>query len=199
MRQVGMISLVLELYLVARDSEKECPFLKIQRNSLKDGRKDIRIFFLGTRHHYSFHEAKIFERTTDGIKIDLHGQVACFKKRDIGGSPVVFTSYDEDKEPNTWDNEIRSAAEKSGLKPERHVKYYENKVLRLDTLRYGVGGRLVALKEKKRYSPDKCFYLELKEQKICVETFFSFDTFDQKLDLVIDSQIGKVGFLFKTI
>ncbi len=186
------------LYLVAKKSNKEeYPFVKLQFLQLRDGRNNVLVSFIGTRHHYSIHQPSITSEGDDWLEINLHKKVTKISKHGIGSKPIVFTSFDLDKQASVWDEEIQVIAKEMGLDPEKHIKYYENKLLSLNDFPISpLGGRLVELAKEKNYPSNKCYYLT-DASRIFVETSFTLGKLDKNFDLVVDAGIGELGFVFK--
>ncbi|MFZ1719811.1 MAG: hypothetical protein WAU28_00490 [Candidatus Moraniibacteriota bacterium] len=187
------------LYLVAKKPNKEeFPFVKLQFSQLRDGRNNILVSFVGTRHHYSIHQPSIINEGSDWLEINMHRRVTKVSKHSVGSNPVVFTSFDLDKQSSTWDEEIQVIAKEMGLDPEKHIKYYENKLLSLEDFPiFQLGGRSVELTKEKKYPSKKCYYYITDASRIFVETCFTLGKSDKSLDLVVDVGIGELGFVFK--
>jgi len=187
------------LYLVAKKPNKEeFPFVKLQFSQLRDGRNNVLVSFIGTRHHYSMHQPSIINEGSDWLEINLHRKGTKVSKHSVGSNPIVFTSFDLDKQASAWDEEIQVIAKERGLDSKKHIKYYENKVLSLNDFPISpLGGRLVELAKEKKYPSKKCYYYVTDASRIFVETSFTLGKLDKNFDLVVDAGIGELGFVFK--
>lgn len=187
------------LYLVAKKSSKEeFPFVKLQFSQSRDGRGNVLVSFIGTRHHYSIHQPSIINEGDDWLEVGLHGKTARVSKYGIGSSPILFTSFDLDKQASLWDEEIEVIAKERGLDSGKHIKYYENKLLSLNNFPiFPLGGRLVELTKEKRYLSKKCYYYATDASRIFVETSFTLGKLDKNFDLVVAVGIGEIGFVLK--
>lgn len=177
-----------EKYLVVKNADKEYPFIKIQITRSKDKRLDLRLSFIGTRHHYSLHQAKILENNRNNFLISLHLKATIFPKNYTGTKPIIFTSFDLDKPVSSLHIGIIG----------KHVKYYENRVLPLGIMNdYYLGGRKVFLNKMKYYPSQKCYFYETKLKELFIETYLSNTKFKKDFDLEVHSEIGYLGFLFR--
>ncbi|HWA52337.1 MAG TPA: hypothetical protein VG895_04775 [Patescibacteria group bacterium] len=187
-----------EIYIIAIFQNHEYPFIKIQTSILTDGRKDIRLSFIGTHHHYSFHEAKIIEDRETKFLLNMHNEEEEYPKTFTGRTPIVFTSFDLDKSPSIWDEEIKTIAEKLNLDPDKHTRYYLNNVLPLgDTEERHLGGRKINLKSEKKYPKEKCLFCKIDKNPFNIEIYFVINKFVKPMDLKIKTSLGKIGLIFK--
>lgn len=186
-----------EWYLIAKFQGQDYPFIKV-KIILEDINKGVRVSFIGTRHHYSLHSAKIIKEDEEKYLLNLHNRPIEFLKKYTGGLPVIFTSFDEDKLSSAWDVEKVGVAKTCGLNPNRHIKYYENRVLPLGSMdKYYLGGRKILLKKSKKYPQVKCIFYSIENPRPFVETYYTQTKFDKKFNIELDIQIGKLGFLLK--
>jgi hypothetical protein len=193
-----MVKVTSEIYVVGRFSEIEHPFIKIQLTKLRNSRVDIRISFIGTHHHYSLHEAKILKSDNTKYLLNLHNEETEFMKSYAGEKPIVFTSFDLDKQRSTWDEEIMKIATKLNLDPVKHTKYYINTLLPLGgKVECALGGRRIRLNQKNKYPKDKCYIFDVGIKDFWIEAFFTTGSFIEHKDMEFDVQIGKIGLLLR--
>lgn len=185
-------------YLIARTEEREIPFLKVFERILDDERKDVGIAFIGTDHHYSLHEAKVLNLENQVYTIRQNNQEIDYPVNYTGKLPIIYTSFDTDKEVSAWDKEIEEIAVSLHLSPYRHIKYYENRVLPLGMLNtFLLGGRRIFLKEisnRKKYDRDNKIIIDMKSDQFFLETCFSLKKHNDGNTTFIETNLGYIYF-----
>lgn len=162
-------------YLIARVEGGETPFIKVFEITGSDGRRNIYLAFLGTHHHYSLHELKIITETAEHFTVRQDNQEIEYPKHYTGSKPIIYTSFDIEKESSVWDSEIEGVATLLDLPdPQKHIKYYENRPLPLGSMdSFPLGGRRIDLgkiKRKKNYPADQSLFIDVTTDSFFIET-----------------------------
>ncbi len=178
---------------------KQIPFIKVFEIPSRDGRMNVYISFLGTHHHYSLHEAKIVSQSIELFTLRQDNQIVEYPKHYAGKAPIQFTSFDVDKTTSTWDVERMQIAKSLFLTdPEKHIKYYENRILPLGTFDpFPLGSRTVVLSErfsKKRYPKDKCCYLKNNLDRFVIDSVISTENLQHNSGVTVQTSLGWILF-----